>query len=154
MSFGRHVVLWSAMRSGSTEFAKDLARACNWSYADEALNPKLSKFNPRVLRAASPTILKFFDGHYKAAGVRLQCALALERSPTERWCSLLHARRTARWSGRRQRGCGCTRPPPEFVQRHNAWIRQLPARALFLTFENVTKHRAAAIHAACMHCSG
>ena len=170
---GPHIVLWSAMRSGSTEFAKDLARICNWRYADEALNPRLSKFQPRVLEevkgSASRSILKFFPGHYKAPGVHLQCAIALERPPGERWCSLLHARATGRWSVRRKKRAGCadarTRagagagasPPPfQFTQRHNAWFQQLPRHALLLSFENITttkKSRAAAIDAACKHCN-
>ena len=155
---GPHIVLWSAMRSGSTEFAKDLARICNWRYADEALNPSLSKFQPRVLEevkgSASRTILKFFPGHYKAPGVHLQCAIALVRPPGERWCSLLHARATGRWSVRRKKRAGCASPPPfQFTQRHNAWFQQLPRNALLLSFENITRNRATAIDAACKHCN-
>lgn len=161
---GPHIVLWSAMRSGSTEFAKDLARACNWRYADEALNPRLSKFQPSVLERgkgpAQRSILKFFPGHYKAPGVHLQCAIALERPPGQRWCSLLRARATGRWSGRQKGWAGCGiaddgHAPLQFIKRHNAWFEQLPKRTLFLSFTNITttSNRATAIKDSCNHCN-
>ena len=44
----QHVVLWSAMRSGSTEFAKELAHKNMWTFADEPFNSRLSKYNPSL----------------------------------------------------------------------------------------------------------
>ena len=152
----RHVVIWSAMRSGSTEFARELARAYHWTYADEPLNDRLSQYNPALLNSSNARLVfKLFPMH-RAQHLQqthgAHCIVVLERAPSSRWCSLLRAKETGDWSGRRRRGC--RKEPPEWFERqHWRWMQQAPREHLYLTFENVTKSRARSVEAVDRYCN-
>ena len=144
-----HVVIWSAMRSGSTEFARGLAERYNWTYAGEPFNfrPRgvlQSKANPTAFLAelsrGARLVLKVFPGHTRRA-LPLHCRVVLERSVAARWCSLWHARASNEWTGRTRHNC-TMRAPPSFQRAHRAWygaVRSAPH--LYLTFEDVTERR-------------
>ena len=141
-----HVVLWSAMRSGSTEFAKDLARVHNWKYADEPFNPKLSVRKRwrgdeesllEKLSGGKRLVFKLFPGH-SPPHVPI-CKVVLERKPEQRWCSLVHARRTGEWTGRVRRNCSM-KPPPAFKTSHRIWF-SAATPDIRLTFEDIVFRR-------------
>ena len=147
-----HVVLWSAMRSGSTEFAKDIAQGNHLKYADELLNPVLSKYNPKLLNKSNTRlVLKLFAGHDHHLLRGTPCTVVLERSPSQRWCSLIRARKTGNWKGHKRQGCERT-PPNSFIMQHAKWIKSAPSEHLYLTFEDITLQRTLSLNAVKTYC--
>lgn len=147
-----HVILWSAMRSGSTEFAKDIARSNHLKYVDEILNPGLSKYNPSLLNQSSTRlVLKLFAGHDYHLLQGKHCIVVLERMPSQRWCSLLHAKRTSDWTGRKRQACE-KNPPLWFKKQHLRWFRKRPSEHLYLTFEEIISNRTLSLNAVKSYC--
>ena len=146
----QHVVLWSAMRSGSTEFAKELAHENMWTFADEPFNPRLSKYNPSI---TTPTrlIFKVFPKHHRERLHGTHCNVVLERPVSNRWCSFIHARQSGEWSGRRRWNCEA-RPPKWFETQHRHWFKIVPRQHLYLTFDNVTLNRTWALRSVQRYC--
>lgn len=148
-----HVVVWSAMRSGSTEFAMDIARTYHLRYADELLNHALSKYNPNLLNTTDTRLVfKLFPMHRVQHLKGKHCIVVLERSPALRWCSLLRARETGDWTGHQRRGC-TTEPPAWFKRQHRQWMQKAPHDHLYLTFEEVALRRAESLDAVKRHCA-
>lgn len=147
------IVLWSAMRSGSTEFARDIAQNNQLRYADELLNRGLSKYNPKLLNTSNTRLVfKLFAEHdYHLLQGKPCCTVVLERSPSQRWCSLRRARRTGDWKGKKRQGCE-QRPPKWFIMHHRQWIQKAPRQHLYLTFEEVTLQRALSLNSVKSYC--
>lgn len=145
-----HIVVWSAMRSGSTEFTKDIAAMLHGTFADEPLNPRLSLYNPSIMQNTSTIVMKFFKGHSRER-LHHHCVVVLERPVGNRWCSLMHARKSGDWTGRRRHGC-FMKPPQWFAREHRTWFRTAPRPHLYLTFHNVTQHRSASLAAVASFC--
>ena len=147
-----HVVLWSAMRSGSTELARDIAQRNHLRYADELLNPGLSKYNPKLLNnSKTRLVFKLFPEHNYHLLQGTPCTVVLERSPSQRWCSLIRARQTGDWKGHKRQGCERT-PPKWFMIHHEKWIQKAPREHLYLTFEDITLRRAVSLNAVKTYC--
>ena len=161
------VVLWSAMRSGSTEFAQALAVRFGWAYVGEPFN-----FRPKGVRASPWTaparflaelargrilVFKVFPGHLRGAALPLHCAVVLERRPiAARWCSLQHARRTREWTGRTRRNCtDDASMPASFERAHRRWFEALLRRrhGLYLTFDDVVRRRNESLWRVGRHCA-
>lgn len=159
-----HVVVWSGMRSGSSEFAMDVSRRYGWRYVGEPFNTRLSEWRrwggdaESILESlvqkakGRRLVMKLFRGH-SPPPLGPFCKVVLERRVEERWCSLKHARRTGEWSGKVRRNCSMT-PPPAFVRSHREWYTNSPKGVqgfpgfymkkppdLYLTFEDVVTKR-------------
>lgn len=148
-----HVVLWSAMRSGSTDFALGIALTYHLTYADEILNYELSKYNPYLINTANTRLVfKLFPGHHSHYLRGEHCIVVLERPPAQRWCSLLHARHTGDWSGQIRRGCE-KEPPRWFARQHRQWMQKAPREHMYLTFDDVTLNRTWSLHAVKRYCA-
>ena len=152
----RHVILWSAMRSGSTEFARDISRTYHLLDVHEPFNPRLHS-SPRNLQVLShahtPCVFKVFPGHSQRK-LPKHCAIVLERrNVNARWCSLRRARRSRDWSGRVRHNC-TPRAPSWFVHAHQKWyvrLQRIP-RHLYLTFEDVVFRRNESLRRVGTHC--
>lgn len=90
-----------------------------------------------------PFIAKLFPGHnYKF--LTPHCAVVLERSVGQRWCSLMHARKSGIWTGRIRQNCSRT-PPRWFEKHHRAWYAYVPKHRIYLTFADITQTRNASL---------
>ena len=144
-----YVAILSLMRSGSSEFTRDLSVTYNWTDVGEPFNfhpknVKSSKANPVTFLAdvarqrashPHPLVFKLFAGHTTRSGLRSLanndvCPIVLERtSIASRWCSLLKARQTHDWTGRKR--YNCTRlPPKKFAAAHYRWYSLLNSKRL------------------------
>lgn len=160
-----YVVVWSAMRSGSTEFARDLAREMKLRYTGEPFNFPLpgtsrlyAKTNPNeFLRTLSSgagggVVMKVFPGHIRSR-LPHHCAVVLERRNVyARWCSLMHARRSGDWTGRVRHNC-TAKPPPHFVVEHQRWYNRVrDAGHIYITFDDIVYKRQATLRRVATYC--
>jgi len=140
------------MRSGSSEFARDLAHAFGWRNAGEPFNfppwgVRTSKDSPvrflDELAQGRRLVFKLFIGHTRRP-LPDHCAVVLERTNVRaRWCSLLHAQKSHDWTGRVRHNCTDYSPPTRFVAQHAKWYRQVRSRRkhLYLTFDDIVNRR-------------
>ena len=147
------VVLFSMMRSGSTEFAQELAHEMNYTFLNEAFNflPKNMshvKSNPskyiRQLTSKENVVLKLFNRHTTTISKIDACNVVLERKNIDnQWCSLINAKKFQDWTSGKRRNCSIP-SPKYFTESHNNWYKYIFKTLnnyLYITFDDVVYNR-------------
>lgn len=160
------------MRSGSTEFAIDLAKRMQFRYVGEPFNFPPSHISRSFARKHPTQYLADLVKQYKAAGLVMKifaghihgrldqlpphCAVILERTNIRnRWCSLLRARHSGDWTGHIRYNCTAEVPPTYFTYQHEHWysrVRQSLVPHIYITFEDVVHRRNHTLHRVFQFC--